>query len=192
MAMEVRRLEYRNGLAFSKAITKTSLRLSQSLRRDWGVEARTFKRTRRFSKVYRRSLKTKWQHFNFKTYLKSLRSLHWLYWLASGYGERMLQAFGMLFCVWGLSALLYTQVGFMRWEPKLTNESEVAAAKLDEVGAPLGLSRAMTYSFGVMTFQKPEPRPATAAAHSLVILETIIGPLQAALLALAIRRKFMR
>jgi hypothetical protein len=43
-----------------------------------------------------------------------------------------------------------------------------------------------------MTLQKPEPRPATGAAQAVVMLETILGPVQAALLALAIRRKFMR
>jgi hypothetical protein len=44
----------------------------------------------------------------------------------------------------------------------------------------------------VMAFQKPEPRPATTIAHWVVLLETILGPVQAALLLLAIRRKFMR
>jgi hypothetical protein len=48
------------------------------------------------------------------------------------------------------------------------------------------------YSAAVMTFQRPDPRPATTAAHTVVLLQTILGPLQAALLALAIRRKFMR
>ena len=43
-----------------------------------------------------------------------------------------------------------------------------------------------------MTLQKPEPRPATGVAQALVMVETILGPVQAALLALAIRRKFMR
>ncbi|HKR01615.1 MAG TPA: pentapeptide repeat-containing protein [Pyrinomonadaceae bacterium] len=118
--------------------------------------------------------------------------LYWLYWAASGYGERVLRAFAVLICVWLLFTLLYTQVGFARWEPRLVSESDLAVAKRDEIGAPLSLSRALTYSFGVMTFQKPEPRPATTAAQSLVIIETIFGPLQAALLALAIRRKFMR
>jgi hypothetical protein len=40
--------------------------------------------------------------------------------------------------------------------------------------------------------QKPEPKPLTGAAQTLVLLETILGPVQTALLALAIRRKFMR
>jgi hypothetical protein len=118
--------------------------------------------------------------------------LSWWYWLASGYGERILQAFGIVIGVCLLFALLYTQVGFARWEPRRSNEKEAMTEQRDEVGEPLRLSRAFTYSLSVMTLQKPEPRPATTAAQSFVILETILGPLQAALLALAIRRKFMR
>ena len=56
----------------------------------------------------------------------------------------------------------------------------------------LPFDRAFTYSAAVMTLQRPEPRPATTAAQRVVLLETILGPVQAALLALAIRRKFMR
>jgi hypothetical protein len=119
--------------------------------------------------------------------------LSWWYWLASGYGERILQAFGILMIgVWLFFALLYTQVGFARWEPRRSSEKEAMTEQRDDVGEPLKLKRAFTYSLGVMTLQKPEPRPATTAAQSFVILETILGPLQAALLALAIRRKFMR
>jgi hypothetical protein len=120
------------------------------------------------------------------------RRLGWWYWLASGYGERVVRALGVLIGILLLSAILYTQVGFTRWEPRLATESEAAAAKRDETGAPLKLSRALTYSAAVMTLQKPEPRPATTAAKTIVLLETILGPVQAALLALAIRRKFMR
>lgn len=43
-----------------------------------------------------------------------------------------------------------------------------------------------------MALQKPEPLPANRRAKALVLFEIILGPLQAALLALAIRRKFMR
>lgn len=119
-------------------------------------------------------------------------NLRWWYWLASGYGERVMQAILVLLGILMLSAALYTRVGFARWEPKLESESDAASAKRDDVGAPLKFSRALTYSAAVMTFQKPEPRPATTAAQTIVLLETILGPVQAALLALAIRRKFMR
>lgn len=120
------------------------------------------------------------------------RKLNWWYWFASGYGERVLRAFLVLLGIWFVAGLLYTRVGFARWEPKLASEVDAVVAKRDDVGTPLKFSRALTYSAAVMTFQKPEPRPATTAAQAIVFLETILGPVQAALLALAIRRKFMR
>jgi pentapeptide repeat protein len=55
--------------------------------------------------------------------------LSWWYWLASGYGERVWQAFFVLLGILLLSALLYTQVGFARWEPKLASESDALVAK---------------------------------------------------------------
>lgn len=119
-------------------------------------------------------------------------TLDWLYWLASGYGERIIRASLILLVIWLTFALLYTRVGFARWQPKATNEQEAATARDDELGNPLLLPRSLRYSLGVVTLQKPEPPPATPAAEVLVTLETILGPLQAALLALAIRRKFMR
>jgi len=118
--------------------------------------------------------------------------LSWWYWCASGYGERTLHAFLVLLVMLFVFAGLYARVGFARWEPKLENERDAVIAKRDEVGAPLKPFRALTYSLAVMTLQKPEPPPATPAAHTVVLLEMILGPIQAALLALAIRRKFMR
>jgi hypothetical protein len=119
-------------------------------------------------------------------------AMGWWYWLASGYGERVWQAFLTLFVVWFAAAVLYTWVGFVRWEPRLTTEQEAWDAKHDYVGAPLRWQSAAAYSLGVLTLQKPEPKPATNAAQAVVMAETILGPVQAALLALAIRRKFMR
>lgn len=121
------------------------------------------------------------------------RELSWWYWLASGYGERIMRAAVVLLGILFVSAMFYMKVGFARWEPKRTSETEAVAAKRDEVGEPFtSFSRALTYSAAVMTFQRPEPRPATTAAQTVILLETILGPFQAALLALAIRRKFMR
>jgi len=121
-----------------------------------------------------------------------LRSLNWWYWLASGYGERPSQAMLMLLAILLVFGMLYTRVGFVRWEPRLATEADTVVARRDEVGAPLRFGRALTYSALVITLQKPEPKPATSAAQTMVLLETILGPVQAALLALAIRRKFMR
>ena len=118
--------------------------------------------------------------------------LSWWYWLASGFGERIFRALVVLLAILFLFALLYTRVGFVSSEPKLTSEPGAAAAKRDDAGSPLPFRRALPYSAGVMMLQKPEPRPATSTAQFVTILQTILGPVQAALLALAIRRKFMR
>jgi hypothetical protein len=122
--------------------------------------------------------------------------LYMLYWAVSGYGEKILRALGILVAVWFVFVVLYTQVGFMQ---QLQATSVGASSAMprsmtieDTIGKPLEFSRALIYSFAVMSLQKPEPKPLTGAAQTLVLLETILGPVQAALLALAIRRKFMR
>ncbi|HZT59263.1 MAG TPA: pentapeptide repeat-containing protein [Pyrinomonadaceae bacterium] len=127
----------------------------------------------------------KWRGFAFLT-------LGWWYWLASGYSERAGRAFLVLLGILVLFAVLYLGLGFPNWETKTTTEKAAVETQSKEPGTWSQLSSALTYSLGVMTLQKPEPRPATNAAQSLVMLETILGPVQAALLALAIRRKFMR
>lgn len=134
---------------------------------------------------------TKWNGWSFwKT-----DWLHMLYWAVSGYGERILRALGVLAAVWFVFVLLYTQVCFVQQPLSNQAASSATAAPImieDRIGQPLEFSRALTYSLGVMSLQKPEPKPLTGTAQTLVLLETILGPVQAALLALAIRRKFMR
>jgi hypothetical protein len=125
----------------------------------------------------------------------AFKTLDWWYWLASGYGETIWQACLVLVVLWALFAGIYMFVGFKRWEPKASTEVEAMDAvksKRDDVGEPLGWRDALGYSFGAITLQKPEPPPATTAARIFVATETVLGPVQAALLALAIRRKFMR
>ena len=98
----------------------------------------------------------------------------------------------MLFGIWVVFMLLYTQVGFTKPESNTPTSTSLIAAEPDTIGQPLPFKRAFTYSLAVMSLQKPEPKPLTGTAQTLVLLETILGPVQAALLALAIRRKFMR
>jgi uncharacterized protein YjbI with pentapeptide repeats len=120
--------------------------------------------------------------------------LSWWYWLLSGYGERVRRAFGVLLVVWLLFALVYWKAADESWwQPKqpaamLSTKSEARIA----TPVKLTASDALLYSAGVMALQKPEPAPANKRAKLLVLMETIFGPVQAALLALAIRRKFMR
>ena len=118
-----------------------------------------------------------------------LRLIFW-YWLASGYGERIYRAFGGLVLIVALSALLYTKVGFVRELP--ARAASLTAVADDRVGAPLDLRDAFFYSLGVVSFQKPEPKPLTTWARSIVMWETVFGPVQAALFLLAVRRKFMK
>jgi uncharacterized protein YjbI with pentapeptide repeats len=119
----------------------------------------------------------------------SVGILHSLYRHLSGYGEEIGRAFVILLGVWLLFALIYTRVGFARTEPPPV---ETATHRTDEVGAPQKPIEALAYSLEVMTLQRPDPQPLTAAARFAVLAERIFGPIQVALLALAIRRRFMR
>lgn len=114
--------------------------------------------------------------------------LHSVYRYLSGYGEELGRALAILLGLWLFFAVLYTQVGFFHTD----SSSEAATYQVDEVGAPQKLSKAVAYSLEVMTLQQPNPRPLTAAARFAVLAERILGPILAALFALAIRRRFMR
>ena len=144
--------------------------------------------------------------------------LSWWYWLASGYGERAWKAALILI---GL-LLVFASIFFFgqgsdwwRSSPTPAAGTTITAARgdwftpsqtlgprtttitvADTTGANasplLGFREALLYSAGVLTLQKPEPLPNNKRAKTFVLLETILGPVQAALLALAIRRKFMR
>lgn len=104
------------------------------------------------------------------------------------------RAFGVLLGVWLLFALIYWKAADESWwqpkQPAVTPSTKSDAT----IATPINLtaSDALLYSAGVMALQKPEPAPANKRAKFFVLLETIFGPVQAALLALAIRRKFMR
>lgn len=170
-----------------------SLRGEKVLAKQWSVFKRSAVRIAR-SLVRENSLgrlsRTRERAWSFlKIYWFRLQTLHWLYWLASGYGERITRAVMVLFVLWILFAGAYCVTGFER---KPTPSMPMVTVVSDEVRRPLPLTKALTYSLGVMSLQKPEPRPVTSTGQTLVTLEAILGPLQAALLALAIRRKFMR
>lgn len=115
--------------------------------------------------------------------------LHTLYRYLSGYGEEILRAFVMLIGIFLLFAFLYTRVGFV---PPNANPNGVTSFSATEVGQPLKPTKALAYSLAVITLQRPDPRPLTATAWFGVLAETIVGPIQAALLILAVRRRFMR
>lgn len=127
-----------------------------------------------------------------------LNPLLWLYGGVSGYGERASQAALVLL----LGCVLFASIFFIGqrsgWWQFSKNVVAVAnsssEAKEPTAQAPMlqDFREALLYSANVMALQKPEPLPGNKRAKILVLIETLFGPLQLALLALAIRRKFMR
>ena len=119
--------------------------------------------------------------------------LDWWYWLASGYGESVGRAFLVFVALFAVFAFGYGRSGFDQ-SSKATAPGVTQGAPIqpDTVGKPLDLRDAFIYSFYVTILQKPEPKPLTRTAKILVGLETVLGPAQAALRALAVRRRFMR
>ncbi len=124
-------------------------------------------------------------------------SLDWWYWLVSGYGERIPRATLALIFILLLSCVPYRFVGFA--PTKFLDQDKVgvpirASAKYENkvIQFIVDTATACVYSLETASLQKPEPRPTTLLARFFVGLETILAPLQAALLALAIRRRFMR
>lgn len=107
-----------------------------------------------------------------------------LYWALSGYGERPRRAFLVLVGMWVLFAILYMACS----HPNL------------ELAADLGLwqsvehvGQTLVYSLATIARLNPEPRPEEPGLFQfLVTAEGILGPLQIALFALAVRRKVMR
>lgn len=103
--------------------------------------------------------------------------IHLLYRWLSGYGESWFRAFCWLIFIWLFFAVFYTIFGTFGTEEKKDT---------------ISIWKSFGYSLQVMALQKPEPRPFDALTYLFYGFETIFAPVQAALLALAIRRKFMR
>lgn len=118
--------------------------------------------------------------------------LSWWYWLLSGYGELVRRAFAALIIIWLTFAVIYWSWSDATWwQPKQQNQNPTE--KSEKLITPrFTFVEALLYSGSVMALQKPEPLPANKRAKFFVLFETILGPVQGALLALAIRRKFMR
>ncbi len=118
--------------------------------------------------------------------------LDWWYWLASGYGERVGRAAIVFVLLLSLFAFGYKNAEF---DPPSKTTSQSTLADHPETASPspikLSWSEAARYSFSAAILQKPEPKP-RGNWNWLVLAETVLGPAQAALLALAVRRRFMR
>ncbi len=100
--------------------------------------------------------------------------IHWLYRITSFYGESWIRALFWFILICPIFALLYYLFGNF------------------EKDSLKGIEEFLAYSLQVMTLQRPEPKPDGLLATLIYSLEIIFTPTQLALLALALRRKFMR
>src|SRR5215207_230382 len=135
--------------------------------------------------------KRDWKFFKDKMWRDLLERKRWsdilrhfglittLYWALSGYGVRAARAFWMLVAIWAAFTTLYV----------LVDPSE-----FKNFGQGIGYRwQAAVYSLLALVRLNPEPRPDEPGVFQFLVgLEGILGPLQIALLALAIRRKVMR
>jgi hypothetical protein len=134
-----------------------------------------------------------------------------LYWLLSGYGERPRRAFRVLVGMWVFFALIYMVAGPSGSELKVfsislqdiltisakdvrTFLSGLRVPSVSEIGQAIAdIAQALVYSLGALARLRPEPQPnGVGWFQFFVTAEGILGPLQIALLALAVRRQVMR
>jgi uncharacterized protein YjbI with pentapeptide repeats len=123
-------------------------------------------------------------------------TLHWWYYAVSFYGESWRRALIVLILVLGSFGLFF-ESPFASFELTEKKKTEIIATQAtDKPEQPqvykMNYGEGIVYSLSVATFQRPEPKAYGFWTKLFVALEVILAPLQAALLALAIRRKFMR
>jgi len=129
--------------------------------------------------------------------------IHLIYRVTSYYGESWAWALIMLLLiVLVFFPLIYTRTQFQVCpkEKPLPMSLAVCESKDEQVRRDcecvrggLGFGEAVVHSLTTATLQNADYRkPTTKKGETVVILEKIFAPLQAALLALALRRKFMR
>lgn len=106
-------------------------------------------------------------------------TFHWWYWLMSGYGEKVFRALSVLVLLLVGFALCYLRAPF---EPSRTTDRPIFMSP----------SEALAYSIRVAALHEPTPHPVTVFGKFAVAAESVITPVQAALLVLAIRRRFSR
>lgn len=117
--------------------------------------------------------------------LRRFGFIRFMYWAMSGYGERPGQAFWVLVAIWLAFALSY----FL-----LADSSPFWVFSASDTWQGIDYARqAAVYSLSALARLNPRPLPEGLDWFQfLVTVEGILGPLQIALFALAVRRKVMR
>jgi len=141
--------------------------------------------------------KGSWNHFKGLTLKGLLKKETWrdirehfglittLYWALNGYGVRAARAFWILFAIW----LMFAAVYFL-----LVKSSPFWVFSAPDIWQGIDYARqAAAYSLSALVRLNPRPQSEELNwFQTLVTIEGILGPLQIALLVLAIRRKVMR
>lgn len=179
-----------------RGITEQKKRLLEVACRQLAVNAEENNRYGQASKFRYMAMETKrlqnkgiWRFLN----------MHWFYKWSSGYGESWSRAALVLILILFFCGAFYN-LPFAYFEPfeKKTEKQKEQENISENVEQPkyykMNDSEGFIHSLYVAALQRPEPKPAADSnlTKAVIIFETIFAPLQAALLALAIRRKFMR
>jgi hypothetical protein len=109
--------------------------------------------------------------------------LNTLYWALSGYGERPRRALCVLVAIFAVFAALYMQVGPSKLQ---VLQASGFYESIEHAG------QALVYSLAVLFRLSPNPKPDPGLFQFLVTIEGIVGPVQIAVLLLAIRRQILR
>lgn len=188
---ELEKSDFRNIL-----LTQTCRQLATNYENTKGFEeASIFRLIAHESKRF-----TEFEKFRWLNFLKGYKfwTLHWWYWLSSQYGESWRRAILILILILGGFAWIYTQIPFQNCPNNQPLAMMIAECKNQPENCQcrnggLELKDAIAHSLITALFQNNEYRkPITVQGEILVILEKILAPLQAALLAFAVRRKFMQ
>ena len=160
-------------------------------------ESKSFRKASLFRQMANESrrLETSW-------YLQPF-TLRWWYYLSSRYGESLVKAMiVLLLLILVIFPIIYTQINFQTCskDRPIATSLTVCESKDEEIRKnctcstdQITFTDAIVQSLTTATLQNVEYRkPLTVWGELWIILEKIFAPLQAALLALAIRRKFMR
>jgi hypothetical protein len=129
--------------------------------------------------------------------------IHWLYRWTSYYGESWAWAsFVLLLMILIIFPWIYTQTQFQLCPKERPVPMSLAVCESNDeqikkncqcIKGGLSFGEGSVQSLSTATLQNVDYRkPTTKKGEMVVILEKIFAPLQAALLALALRRKFMR
>ena len=132
------------------------------------------------------------------------RRLLALYWLFSGYGERVIRPMGWLIFLVVISGAVYLfnsapniQGASVVVLPADTAAIDLASAR-DELPArldwksPSDIYKAFIYSSETAFFLRPDELQLGAAAKATKLVESVLGPILIGLLALAIRQRLKR